>query len=183
MNDYRDAYRTFLLNKREPVTYILQLEELQECLNRGNKERSISIIEELLQTAKTQRIHVLEEYLIKILSRLVYIQGETEMMEFTYNDILLYLLKIKQYNQYADNNYYIQPHQWQPHFEKAILPAIEISFDACMTNECRGWSGKFNRDLLWQDTKELLSLIYLTDDEEISRRLREHYSSYKFSDY
>ena len=180
---YRDEYREFLKTKRQPVDYLPMILELQRSLSSNNQEESLKIAGELEAVAREERIHALEEYLLYVLSRLLYVQGEQEMMEFTYDDVLVNLVKIQTFNRLEENEYYIAVDDWRSHFDAVLNAAKEVAPEVCMTNECRGWSGEFEPEVLWQETEAILGFTYLEEKAEIDRALRSHWSYYTFFPY
>jgi len=180
---YGDCYRDFLLMKRQPKSYLPTIEKLKQSLAANNEKQSLEAVRELERIARQDRIYALEEYLLKILSCLLYIQGEAEMIEFTYGDILSYLTKIQTFNRIAENVYYIAVDDWRSHFDAVLNAASKLANEACMTNECRGWSGEFDRELLWKETSRILAFTYLEDETQIDRQLRSLWSSYTFYPY
>ena len=76
-------YRDFLRSFRQPVDYLPRIRQLKQSLADGNLTPSHEIVRELETVAIKQRVHLLEEYLLFVLSRLMYVQGESAMMEFT----------------------------------------------------------------------------------------------------
>lgn len=176
-------YRDFLRSFRQPVDYLPRIGELKRSLADNNLSQSLEITKELERLAIEERVHILEEYLLMVLSRLMYVQGETTMMEFTYGDILYNLSRIQTYNQLAEGEYYIALNDWRSHGDGVLDAAVEVSFDACQTNECRGWSGEFNTEALWQQTQKIIALTYLKEPEEIDRALRSLWSNYTFFPY
>ena len=176
-------YRDFLRSFRQPVDYLPRIRQLKQSLADGNLTPSHEIIRELERIATEERVHLLEEYLLFVLSRLMYVQGESAMMEFTYSNILYNLSRIQTHNQLAESEYYIKVSDWQQHFDAVLDAAIEVSFDTCMTNECRGWSGDFDREALWQETQRILAFTYLSDKAAIDRALRLLWSDYTFFPY
>lgn len=178
-NHYPDFQRSF----RQPVDYLPRIRQLKQSLFDGNSMLPHEIVRELEKVATEERVHLLEEYLLFVLSRLVYVQGESTMMEFTYSDIVYNLSRIQTHNQLAEGEYYIASDDWRSHFDVVLDAAIEVSFDTCLTNECRGWSGEFDIDALWQETQKILALTYLEDRAAIDRALRSIWSSYTFFPY
>ena len=176
-------YRDFLLSKRQPVDYLPRILELKQFLAEGNLTPSHKIVRELETVAIEERVHILEQYLLFVLSRLMYVLNESVMMEFTYSDILYNLSRIQTYNRLAKSQHYIKVSDWRSHFDVVLDAAVEVSFDACLTNECRGWSGKFAREALWQETEKIVALTYLKEPEEIDRALRSLWSNYTFFPY
>ena len=176
-------YRDFLRSFRHPVDYLPRIGELKRSLADGNFSRSLEITRELETVAIEERVHLLEEYLLFVLSRLMYVLNETAMMEFTYSDLVYNLSRIQTHNQLGEDRYYIASDDWRSHFDAVLDAATEVSFDACLTNECRGWSGEFDREALWQETEEILALTYLSDRAAIDRALRSLWSNYTFFPY
>lgn len=176
-------YRDFLLSKRQPVHYLPRIRQLKQSLVDGNLTLSHKIIRELEETAIKQRVYILEEYLLLVLSRLIYVLGESTMMEFTYSDILYNLWRIQAYNQLAEGEYYIASDDWLTHFDLVLDAAIEVSFDSCLENEVRGWSGQFDRKAMWQEARKILALTYLSDKAQLDLALRSLWSNYTFFPY
>ena len=100
-------YRDFLLSFRQPVDYLPIIRELKQSLADRNLTPSQKIVLELERVAIEERIHLLEEYLLFVLSRLMYVQGESTMMEFTYSDIVCNLSRIQTYNRLGQAEYFI----------------------------------------------------------------------------
>ena len=176
-------YRDFLRSFRQPVDYLPRILELKRSLADNNLAQSNKIARELEEIAIAQRIHLLEEYLLFVLSRLMYVLGESAMMEFTYSDILYNLSRIQAHNRLGEDRYYIASDDWQDRFDAVLDAATEVSFDACLENEVRGWSGKFEREALWQETRKILAFTYLEDRTAIDRALRSIWSDYTFFPY
>lgn len=180
---YGDEYREFLRTKRQPVDYLPRILELQHSLFSNNQEESLKIARELEAVAREERIYALEQYLLYVLSRLLYIQGQREMMEFTYDDVLANLVKIQLFNRLGENEYYIAIDDWRSHFDAVLDAAKEVAPEVCMTNECRGWSGQFEPEGLWQETEAILGFTYSKEEAEIDRALRSKWSYYTFFPY
>ncbi|MEL6989136.1 MAG: hypothetical protein AAGK97_15090 [Bacteroidota bacterium] len=180
---YGDCYRDFRRSKRQPKSYLPTIEKLKQSLTANDREQSLEAVRELERIARKDRIHSLEEYLLKFLSRLLYIQGEAEIMEFTYSDTLFYLNKIHTFNRIAEDVYYIAVDDWHSHFDAVLSAASELASEACMTNECREWSGEFDRELLWKETSRILAFTYLEDETNLDRELRSLWSNYTFFPY
>ena len=180
---YGNCYRDFLRKKRRPVEYLPLILRLQQSLSNDERDESMTRALELEEVARLDRIHALEEYLLYVLSRLMYVHSEREMMEFTYSDVLHNLSQIQTYNRLKQEENYITVNDWHKHFDAVLDAAREVAFDACMTNECRGWSGEFDREALWRKTQEILSFTYLKDKREIDRALRSYWSYYTFFPY
>ena len=111
------------------------------------------------------------------------IQGQREMMEFTYDDVLANLVKIQLFNRLGENEYYIAIDDWRSHFDAVLDAAKEVAPEVCMTNECRGWSGQFEPEGLWQETEAILGFTYSKEEAEIDRALRSKWSYYTFFPY
>ena len=120
------------------MDYLPKIGGLKRSLVDNDRSQSFEIIEELERIAIAQRVHLLEEYLLFVLSRLLYVLGETAMMEFTYSDIVYNLSRIQTHNRLAESEYYIEVNDWRSHFDAVLDAAVEVSFDACMNKECRG---------------------------------------------
>lgn len=99
----------------------------------------------------------------------MYVQRQEEMMEFTYSDVLHNLSKIWTYNRLKEDKYYIAVDAWRDRFDAVLDAAEEIAREACMNNECRGWSGEYDTELLWQETAAILGFTYLESEAEIDR--------------
>ena len=180
---YGDYYRDFKRTKRQPKSYLPTIEELKQSLTSNERKQCLEVIRELERIARQDRVHALEEYLLWILSCLLYIQGEKTMMEFTYSDILFNLSKIQTFNRIAEDIYYIAVDDWRSHFGAVLKAAEELAGEACMTNECRGWNREFDRLLLWQETNRIIAFAYLEDEAQIDRELRSLWSNYTFLPY
>ena len=120
-----------------------------------SKVRLRAWLEELEVIARRDRIGFLQLYLMYVVSRMLYIQDELAMMEFIYSGIFYNLRRIRTYNRLNrdDDDFYIPPDDWQIHFYAVLPQTEELASHACMSNECRGWSRIYDRDLLWSDTK------------------------------
>ena len=81
------------------------------------------------------------------------------------------------------SNFSVGVGDWQEHFDAVLDAATEVSFNVCMTNECRGWSGDFDREALWQETRKILAFTYLKDRSAIDCTLRSIWSNYTFFPY
>ena len=180
---YGDEYREFLRTKRQPVDYLPRILKLERSLFNNDREESLKIARELEAVAREERIYALEQYLLYVLSRLLYIQGQREMMEFTYDDVLANLVKIQLFNRLGENEYYIAIDDWRSHFDAVLDAAIEVAPEVCMTNECRGWSGQFEPEVLWQETEAIIGFTYSKEEAEIDPALRAKWSYYRFFPY
>ena len=174
--------------KETPVDYLSSILIAKQELVEGTPESKVRLrekLEELEVIARRDRIGFLQLYLMYVVSRMLYIQGELAMMEFTYSDIFYNLRRIRTYNRLDrdDDDFYIPPDGWQTHFDAVLPQAEELASQACMSNECRGWSRIYDRDLLWSDTKQVLSVTYRLNEEELNLYLRHLWSHYKFLPY
>lgn len=142
--------------------------ELKECLLSQKYDRALSIVEELEEMGRQDKINNLEFFLVILLLHLIKIQVEKRVTRSWRSSIINSLREIQKRNQLGKKSHYIKQQQWQEHFQAAypdaIVKAASEAFCGIKIKELKSLTNRFE---LENKALELLDLTYTMDGESL----------------
>ncbi|WP_019508440.1 DUF29 family protein [Pleurocapsa sp. PCC 7319] len=142
--------------------------ELKNCLLNHQYERAMSIVEELEEMGRQDKINNLESFLIILLIHLIKIQVEKRVTRSWRSSILNSLREIQKRNKLGKKFQYIKSNQWDEHFESTYPDAIFKAADEAFGGiEIKELKSLVNFSLLKRTALELLNLTYTLDGDSM----------------
>ncbi len=142
--------------------------ELKDCLINHQYERAMTIVAELEQMGRQDKINNLESFLVILLIHLIKIQVEKRVTRSWRSSILNSLREIQKRNRLGKKSYYIQPNQWQEHFDNIYLDAIFKAADEVFGGiEISELKSLVDLNSLQNTTFELLEFTYTLSGDSI----------------
>ncbi len=151
--------------------------ELKDCLLNHQYERAMTIVEELEQMGRQDKINNLESFLVVLLIHLIKIQVEKRVTRSWRSSILNSLREIQKRNKLGKKSQYIKSNQWSKHFDAtypdAIFKAADEAFGGIEIQELKSL---VKRDKLQNITLELLELTYTLDGDSMVKLICDRFS-------
>ncbi|MGB5636156.1 MAG: DUF29 family protein [Waterburya sp.] len=142
--------------------------ELKDCLLNHQYERAISIVEELEQMGRQDKINNLESFLVILLLHLIKIQVEKRITRSWRRSILNSLREIQKRNKLGKKSHYIRRDDWQEHIEAVSPDAIFKAADEAFGGiEIKALKSLLNLNTLQNNALELLNLTYTLDGDSM----------------
>lgn len=142
--------------------------ELKECLLNHQYERAITIVEELEEMGRQDKINNLESFLVILLIHLIKIQVEKRVTRSWRSSIVNSLREIQKRNKLGKKSQYIKQDRWIEHFSAtypdAILKAADEIFGGIEIKELKSL---IDLAILQSTALELLELTYTLDGDNL----------------
>ena len=151
--------------------------ELKDCLLNHQYQRAMTIVEELEQMGRQDKINNLESFLVILLIHLIKIQVEKRVTRSWRSSILNSLREIQKRNKLGKKSHYIKPNRWQEHFDAtypdAIFQAADEAFGGIEISELKTL---VDRDKLQATALELLNLTYTLDSNNLVELISDRFT-------
>jgi hypothetical protein len=142
--------------------------ELKDCLLNHQYERAMTIVEELEQMGRQDKINNLESFLVILLIHLIKIQVEKRVTRSWRSSILNSLREIQKRNKLGNKSHYIKQNRWNEHFNNVYLDAILQAADEVFGGiEIKELKSLVNLNDLENITLELLELTYTLEGDRM----------------
>ncbi|WP_319419125.1 DUF29 family protein [Pleurocapsa sp. FMAR1] len=141
---------------------------IKHCLLNHQYERAISIVAELEEMGRQDKINNLESFLVILLIHLIKIQVEKRVTRSWRSSILNSLREIQKRNKLGKKSQYIQKNQWLEHFDATYPDAIfQAADEACGEIEIKQLKSLLDLARLQSITLKLLKLTYNLDADSL----------------
>ena len=151
--------------------------ELKDCLVNHQYERAMTIVAELEQMGRQDKINNLESFLVILLIHLIKIQVEKRVTRSWRSSILNSLREIQKRNRLGKKSYYIKPNQWQEHFDNIYLDAIFKAADEAFGGiEISELKSLVDSNSLQNTTFELLESTYTLNGDSVVQLICDRFS-------
>ena len=142
--------------------------ELKDCLLNHQYDRAMTIVEELEEMGRQDKINNLESFLVILLIHLIKIQVEKRVTRSWRSSILNSLREIQKRNKLGKKSQYIKSNQWGEHFDATYPDAIFKAADEAFGGiEIKELKSLVNLSLLKATTLELLDLTYTLNGDNM----------------
>ncbi len=142
--------------------------ELKKCLLNHQYERAITIVAELEEMGRQDKINNLESFLVILLIHLIKIQVEKRVTRSWRSSVLNSLREIQKRNKLGKKSQYIKKSQWLEHFNATYPDAIFQAADEAFGGiEIKQLKSLLDLARLRSTALKLLELTYSLDGDSL----------------
>ncbi|BAZ46636.1 hypothetical protein NIES4102_36720 [Chondrocystis sp. NIES-4102] len=151
--------------------------ELKDYLLNHQYEQAMTIVEELEEMGRQERINTLESFLVILLIDLIKIQVEQRITRSWRSSILNNLREIQKRNKLGKKSQYIKLNQWSDHFKATYPDAIFKAADQVFGGvEIKELKSLVNLNTLQSTALQLLEFIYTLDAENLGELISNRFA-------
>ncbi len=142
--------------------------ELKDYLLNHQYDQAMTIVEELEEMGRQDKINTLESFLVILLTHLIKIQVEKRVTRSWRSSILNSLREIQKRNKLGKKSQYIKLNQWSEHFKATYPDAIFKAADEVFGGiEIKELKSLVNLNKLQNTALELLQFTHTLDGESL----------------
>ncbi|HEY9810085.1 MAG TPA: hypothetical protein V6D13_12220 [Halomicronema sp.] len=153
-----------------------ELRNLKNSILEGRYEDALLIVDELESMSKEYNLNKIRFYVIRILSKIIKIQIEHHLTNYSKASISESLNNIKNLNCKDNKNYYyVKPNEWSKILKESLEQSLDLASVEVLdgTIEPEKISEIIDKNQLFEISQQLLNLTYEYSSNELTQIIRQ----------